>query len=66
LEALENEFKTNSDIAGVIVEGIQGVGESHFIRRQTYYFFYLYYSGLSGKDGTGKIGCIHQERTCSV
>ena len=26
LEALENEFKTNSDIAGVIVEGIQGVG----------------------------------------
>ena len=25
LEALENEFKTNSDIAGVIVEGIQGV-----------------------------------------
>jgi len=26
LEALENEFKTNPDIAGVIVEGIQGVG----------------------------------------
>ena len=26
LDALENEFKTNSDIAGVIVEGIQGVG----------------------------------------
>ena len=26
LEALENEFITNSDIAGVIVEGIQGVG----------------------------------------
>ena len=26
LEALENEFKTNNDIAGVIVEGIQGVG----------------------------------------
>ena len=26
LKALENEFKTNSDIAGVIVEGIQGVG----------------------------------------
>ena len=26
LEALENEFKSNSDIAGVIVEGIQGVG----------------------------------------
>lgn len=26
LEALENEFKTNSDIAGVILEGIQGVG----------------------------------------
>ena len=26
LEALENEFKTNSDIAGVIIEGIQGVG----------------------------------------
>lgn len=26
LEALENEFNTNSDIAGVIVEGIQGVG----------------------------------------
>ena len=26
LEALENEFKNNSDIAGVIVEGIQGVG----------------------------------------
>lgn len=26
LEALENEFKTNSEIAGVIVEGIQGVG----------------------------------------
>ena len=26
LEALENEIKTNSDIAGVIVEGIQGVG----------------------------------------
>jgi acetylornithine aminotransferase len=26
LEALENEFKINSDIAGVIVEGIQGVG----------------------------------------
>ena len=26
LEALENVFKTNSDIAGVIVEGIQGVG----------------------------------------
>ena len=26
LEALENEFKTNSAIAGVIVEGIQGVG----------------------------------------
>lgn len=26
LEVLENEFKTNSDIAGVIVEGIQGVG----------------------------------------
>ena len=26
LEALENEFKTNLDIAGVIVEGIQGVG----------------------------------------
>lgn len=26
LEALENEFKANSDIAGVIVEGIQGVG----------------------------------------
>ncbi len=23
-------------------------------------------AGLSGKDGTGKIGCIHQERTCSV
>ena len=26
LEALENEFKINPDIAGVIVEGIQGVG----------------------------------------
>ena len=26
LDSLENEFKTNSDIAGVIVEGIQGVG----------------------------------------
>lgn len=26
LEALENEFKTNPDIAGVIIEGIQGVG----------------------------------------
>jgi len=26
LEALENEFKTNPDVAGVIVEGIQGVG----------------------------------------
>lgn len=26
LEDLENEFKTNPDIAGVIVEGIQGVG----------------------------------------
>ena len=26
LEALENEFKTNSEIAGVILEGIQGVG----------------------------------------
>lgn len=26
LETLENEFKTNPDIAGVIVEGIQGVG----------------------------------------
>ena len=26
LEALENEFKTNPHIAGVIVEGIQGVG----------------------------------------
>lgn len=26
LEALGNEFKTNSEIAGVIVEGIQGVG----------------------------------------
>lgn len=26
LEALENEFKNNQDIAGVIVEGIQGVG----------------------------------------
>lgn len=26
IEALEHEFKTNQDIAGVIVEGIQGVG----------------------------------------
>ena len=26
IEALENEFKNNQDIAGVIVEGIQGVG----------------------------------------
>ena len=28
LEVLENEFKTNNDIAGVIVEGIQRVGSS--------------------------------------
>jgi acetylornithine aminotransferase len=37
LEALENEFKTNPDIAGVIVEGIQGVGGVQIPTTQNFY-----------------------------